>query len=205
MDRCLEGGDEPRQITIAFHPAEALLRFTQSGDDPTQGHEATPPALYVPGDPADCPLSVLNRVRGPESPMQRTVDAESQDGECFVQAFLDGTGGAGMFAPELRREVFESAVGPIDAVAGPGAVHCGLHPGFLPLRQVLQDVAELVNLTPLHQRPLAEGDTDGLAQPLAAVDHEQAGALDGKTAVDELTQQTCANGLALAAPFGDAQ
>src|SRR5207249_10141479 len=87
----------------------------------------------------------------------------------------------------------------------PRATDGGTHPRLLPLGQVLQHVAHLVNLAALDQGPGSKDAADRLAHPLAAVDHEQPGAFDDQTALEEVLEQTLAHLLTLTAAFSDSQ
>src|SRR5438093_7994467 len=132
-------------------------------------------------------------------------DSESDDRERLVEAFLDGGGRARMIRTQLRGQGPELLPGSTHRRRRPGAANPGAHPRPLPLGQVLEHVAHLVDLAALDQGPGPEHAADGFAHPLAAVDHEQPGAFDDQTAPDEVLEQTLAHLLTLAAAFSDSQ
>src|SRR3989442_7245024 len=110
-----------------------------------------------------------------------------------------------MIRTPLRGQGAELPPGSAYRCRRPGGGDGGSHPRFLPLRQVLEYVAHLVDLAALDQGPGSVDAADCLAHPLAAVDHEQPGAFDDQTAPDEVLEQTSAHLLTLAAAFSDSQ
>ena len=110
-----------------------------------------------------------------------------------------------MVGTQLRGQGPELLPGSAHRRRRPGAADAGAHPRLLPLRQMLEHVAHLVDLAALDQGPGSEDAADRLAHPLAAVDHKQPGAFDDQTAPNEVLEQTLAHLLTLAAAFSDSQ
>ncbi len=94
---------------------------------------------------------------------------QGEDGQRFVQPFPDATGGAGIFVLQALGELREEPRRRLHVARLIGAPHDRLDPRALALRQVVEDVAELVALAPLNEGGLAEDRTGGFAQGLRAV------------------------------------
>ena len=62
------------------------------------------------------------------------------------------------------------------------------------LRQVLQDVASVVDSAALDDDPFTEGCLDGLGQALRAVDHDQTPTLHTQTPLDQCAQESTTDG-----------
>ena len=87
----------------------------------------------------------LGRVGARERPPQAVGQIEPEHRERFVEAFPDALGRTGMIGRESPREVGEEATGRGDIGTAIRAVQNRLHPGPLPLRQMIKDVAQLVH------------------------------------------------------------
>ena len=159
-----KGGDELRHILVAFQSAEALDGFEDAGGGPSQHHlSATPPLdvpLHVPGA-AD---QTLDRVGRRERLPEAIGEAEREDGEGLVESFTHARRGTRIPVLESSRQILQETTRRCDLGLLVGARDDRADPGPLPLRQMVQDVAELVDLTALNQR----GRLQTSASPLCA-------------------------------------
>ena len=111
---------------------------------------------------------------------------QGEDGQRFVQPFPDATGGAGIFVLQALGELREEPRRRLHVACLIGAPHDRLDPRDLALRQVVEDVAELVDLAPLNEGGLAEDRTGGFVQGLRAVQNHQEAAVGAQPAALEI-------------------
>jgi hypothetical protein len=81
--REVEGG-EGRHGSAPTLSAEASLRVKHGGRNPAQDHRSSLPALDVSGVPDDPAVEVLDRVRAPQRPVQRSRHPQALDSERLV-------------------------------------------------------------------------------------------------------------------------
>jgi hypothetical protein len=118
----------------------------------------------------------------------------------FLEALTHARGRAGILAVEPTREILQLLRGGRDVVLA-----VGLDPWTLTLRQVVEDVAEFVNLTSLDECGLAKHHPHGLVQRLRAVeDHEQT-AVRAQPATLQIREQALAEGAVLGRAVPQAQ
>jgi len=156
-----EGRDELRHVRMPLQTPKALGRFEDAGGDPAQHHLAAPPArdvtLHLTG-PADKALDGVGRS---ERALKPGREVQRQDGHRLLEPFPHTGCCAGMLPVEAAREVPQQPRRGCDIRALIRPPEDRLHPGLLPLWQVVEDVAGLVDLATLHERGAVEHRGDG--------------------------------------------
>ena len=130
---------------------------------------------------------------------------QREDGQRFVQPFSDAAGGAGIFVPQALGEIREEPRRRLHVARLRGTPHDRLDPRALSLRQVVEDVAERVDLAPLNEGGLAEARAHRFMQRQGAIeDHEQA-AVRAQAAALEIRQSALPHGRVLGRALSQAQ
>src|SRR5262249_53980559 len=177
-DRAVERADEGGEITVTTQPAEAAARLLQAGSDPADEHAAVTPAADIVDEVPDAAVEILDRVRAAQRAVQRPGHAQALQREGFVQPFAQGGRGTGVGVVEPGGELQEAALGERGVREDVGMVDHAAHAGPHRPREMLEDVAALMDLPPLDDRRRATRLADRLAEAGPAVDDEEHCALE---------------------------
>ena len=114
-------------------------------------------------------------VCGGQRSLQALGEADPEDRERLVEPFPHTGGRTRMVRVQASGEVLSQPASGLDVAVRVGAGEDRLHPRPVRLRQIHQDIALRVDLTPLEHRGSAEGLGDGRVQGLRAIeDHQHA-------------------------------
>lgn len=94
---------------------------------------------------------------------------QAEHGERFIETFTDALGGAGMIGVESPREIRQEATSRGDVGAAIGPVQDGLRPRLLALRQVIEDVAQLVDGFPQGSRAIEDHQQTAVGSQVTAL------------------------------------
>ena len=155
-----EGRDQLRHISTSLQAPEPLGRFEDAGGDPAQYHLAAPPALHVAFDVAGPADEALGGVGRGQRALETRREAKRQHGHRLLEPFAHTGRRAGMLLVETAGEVSQQPRRGLDVLALIGALEDRQYPGPLTLRQMVEDVAGLVDLAALHQRGTPEHRRD---------------------------------------------
>ena len=155
-----EGRDQLRHISTSLQAPEPLGRFEDAGGDPAQHHLAAPPALHVAFDVAGPADEALGGVGRGQRALETRREAKRQHGHRLLEPFAHTGRRAGMLLVETAGEVSQQPRRGLDVLALIGALEDRQYPGPLTLRQMVEDVAGLVDLAALHQRGTPEHRRD---------------------------------------------
>jgi hypothetical protein len=117
-----------------------------------------------------------------------------QSRQRLVEPFAHTLGRAGMLRLQALGEIEKQPLGGLHVGTQVRASQNGLCPRSLPVVEVLEDVAHFVDLTPLHERRVAESGAHRLAQGFRAIEDDQQAAIGAQTATLEIRQQALAHG-----------
>ena len=106
-----------------------------------------------------------------------------------------------MLSFEATGEVPEQPRRGLHVLALIGPPEDGLHPGPLALRQMVEDVAGLVDLAALHQRGATEDRGDRRPQRLRPIEHGQHASIGAQAAALQVGEQTLTDGCVLRRTF----
>lgn len=129
---------------------------------------------------------------------------QAEHGERFIETFTDALGGAGMIGVESPREIRQEATSRGDVGAAIGPVQDGLRPRLLALRQVIEDVAQLVDLAALDERDGPEEIADGFPQGSRAIEDHQQTAVGSQVTALQVREQRLAERRVLRRAFPQA-
>src|SRR5436309_2443951 len=163
---------------MTFDPPETLLRLHEYGRTPALSHRTPSPSLHVPRQAPQAPIQVLDRIRRAERLQQPAPEPEVDHGHGLLESLTKRRRRPRVGLIELRGQIPQLPARLVGRLRSPGPLDRGAHPAPLLLGEVIEHVAELVDLAALHQGPLPEHRSDRLAYSLASVDHEQARPLD---------------------------
>ena len=149
-----------RHICISLQAPEPLGRFEDAGGDPAQHHLAAPPALHVAFDVAGPADAALDGVGRGQRALETRREAKRQHGHRLLEPFTHTGRRAGMLLVETAGEVSQQPRRGLDVLTLIGALEGRQYPGPLTLRQMVEDVAGLVDLAALHQRGTTEHRRD---------------------------------------------
>ena len=152
--------DQLRHICMSLQAPEPLGRFEDAGGDPTQHHLAAPPALHVAFDVAGPADEALDGVGRGQRALETRREAKRQHGHRLLEPFAHTGRRAGMLLVETAGEVSQQPRRGLDVLTLIGALEGRQYPGPLTLRQMVEDVAGLVDLAALHQRGTTEHRRD---------------------------------------------
>src|SRR5271165_4520661 len=184
-----ERGLEDREQPVGLQTAEALDRLHYAGRGPTQRRPGVSPSLHVATDAAHGAQHVLDRVGAAERAPELFRQAEAVDGQYLVEPLKDAGGNGGRVLLEPTCEIAEQSLGLVGIVELPGLPKRAADRRMQRLRQPLDDVARLVDLTTLDRRVRAEAAADGFAQRLGAIDDEQPADLRVEPPRDQIVDQ----------------
>ena len=190
---------------MPLQSTEAFDRFEYACGDPAYHHLPTAPALHVPFHVSSTADQTLGRVGGRQRPPEGVGQIESEHRECFIEAFTDALGRTGMIGLESPCEVGEKATGRAHVGTARGAVQDRLRPGPLALRQVIEEVAQLVRLAALDERDGAEEITHRFPQGFRAIEDHQEAAVRPQPAALQMREERLAEGRLLRGAFPQAE
>ena len=144
-----EGRDQLRHISMSLQAPEPLGRFEDAGGDPAQHHLTAPPALHVAFDVAGPADKALDGVGRGQRALETRREAQRQHGHRLLEPFAHTGRRAGMLLVETAGEVSQQPRRGLDVLALIGALEGRQYPGPLTLRQMVEDVAGLVDLAAL--------------------------------------------------------
>ena len=136
------------QIGVAKEAMEVRGRFANAGGHPAHHHLPTAPALDVPFDASSATEETLDRVGRRERSPQAGRQGETEDRERFLEPFPDTLSGPGRVGLQPAGQILEQAHRGLEIGTLIGAANQGARPGPLPLRQMVEDVAQLVDFMP---------------------------------------------------------
>ena len=176
------------QMLVTGDASEVLLRLQERRCRPTHRHLSVPPAADAPSVLTNPRVRRVDDVRRRQAPAQRLRQSKAIDGEHLREPFAQA---------RRRRRPLPLQPGGIllqlsHALVGlqlPGRPQCRPRLVVLRLRQMAEHIANLVIPTPLDRVLRVEHVTDGAAQRLGAVDHEQTAAVRPQPALDQLLEQ----------------
>src|SRR5215468_3247686 len=201
----VERANEGSEITVAAQPAEAASDLLQAGSDPADEHAAVAPAPDMADEVPDQAVEILDRVRAPQRPVQRPRDAQALQREGLVEPFAQGRRRAGVGGVEPGGELEEAALGECGVREAPGFVEHTADARPHRLGEMLEDVAPLVDVAALDDRPRPAGVTDRFAEAGAAVDHEEDRRVEIQSALAEVRQQALTDGGVLGRAFAQGE
>ena len=84
-----QGGSQDREVLVGLQAAEGLFGLQHSGAGPSQGHPRIAPTFDVAADLPEDGHQALDGVGAAERASQWVGQTKADDGEHFVQAFVD--------------------------------------------------------------------------------------------------------------------
>ena len=154
--------DESGHVGLPLQTPEALDGFEHARRDPAQHHLPATPALYIPLHVSGATQQTLGGIGRPQRSLEARREVEAEDRQRLGEPFVDAAGGTRMLVVEVLREVGEQSAGDLDVGRQIRPSDDGLHPRPLPLRQVVEDVPQFMDLTALDEGGLAEDRAGGL-------------------------------------------
>src|SRR6185295_11186906 len=200
-----EGNAESWQIPVALDATEALLSLEDSGDRPAQDHRSSLPALDTASQVLQRTVQVLDGIGRAKATSERRRNAQLENRQGFLQAFPQRCRGARVHLFQLRRQAQQAFACLLGRPRSPCLPNRSTHPRVLTFGQMIEHVAQLVDLAALDQGPTAENLPNRGADALATVDHEQTDPLHRQASLHQVAQQGPAHLFALTAAFHHSQ
>src|ERR1700728_234255 len=200
-----ERGDELRHTRMPAQLAEGLGCLDEGDSKPAKNHLAAVPLRNVVRRLANATVEELDRVRRRQSAREALGEIEAHHRERLVETLAERRGGGGMLAFQLASEPLEHALGARRVAtlvrrrdrASRVAPHA--------LREMVLDVALLVNLASLDERAHSELGADRLRERLTAVDDEEHRAIRADATRFEVGEQAATGGRVLRRAFVEAE
>ena len=139
-----------------------------------------------------------DRWRRSDRPKPSTVSVSSSPSRTLVATLR-------VVSVQAPRQVLQQTLGRLDVAVRVGAREDRLHPRPLCLREMLQDVPALMDLTPLHQRGAPECLGHGRVEGLRAIDDHQQAPVGAQPAAGEIGQEPLTDRRVLRGPFPQAE
>src|SRR6478672_11705984 len=150
VDVSLEGGDELGHLLVALDAAEGAFGVEHAGRGPAQNHLPVTPTGYIAiGRFGDGDHRFDGVGRG-QRPGEAAVEAQPADGEHLLQPLPQRRGRTGMTLLQLRGKAFGIAQPGVGVGMVERLNQLGVHPRLLFVRQVISDVAPLMQSAPLN-------------------------------------------------------
>ena len=200
-----ERGDQRGHFVASLHAPEPVGRFEHGRADPAKHHRAAAPAFDVPLDVTGATQEALDRIGRGQRPLQPLGQPERDHGERLVEPFPDTGGRTRMLAIQPAGEVLQAPAGRLDVGTRIGAREDRPDPRPLHLREMLEHVAPLVDLTTLHQGGAPERLGDRGMQRLPAVEDDQQTAFGAEPAALQVGQQALTHGRVFGRALPEAQ
>ena len=198
-------GHEPRHILVALQSAKTLHGFEDGSRGPSERHVPPTPPFDVPLHMPRTADETFDRVGRRERLSEAIGQTKCEDGEGIVEAFTDARCGTEISLLESSREILQETPSRGDVDLLGGARDDRARPEPLPLRQMLQDVAELVHLTAVHQGRGSKRLRHGLVQRLRAIEDDQETAVGAQPAAPEIGQEALTHGGVFRGPIPEVE
>src|SRR3989442_5524527 len=183
-DESVECFDHLGKVPMALDPPEPLLRLHECGRAPALSHRPPSPSLHSPRQAPESSIEVLDWVRRAERLQQPATHTKVDHSHGLLEPLTERRCRPRVSLIELRGEILQLSAPLLRRLRGPGPPDLGPHPAPLPLGQMIEHVADLVDLAALDQGPPPEHRSDRLAYSLPSVDHEQSRPLELQPPVD---------------------
>src|ERR1019366_9344045 len=169
--------------------AKLALGHQQSRADPTLDVIAVAPAFDVSANGFDDGKGRLDYVRAAQGTAKLVQHAQLVNGQRFFHAFFQAARRAGIQIHQLAVQLFQGAFGVGVLGRRIRVLHFSAYVGFVFVRQMIDDVAFLVNLTTLQEGRFARVLAHGGSERYTAIQNVQSWRGEVQSTLYQLAQQ----------------